>query len=81
MYVAFLVFVVFQKETTSITPKSLKSRMTRWFRKPTYPLSMCAAYNYTTRIRADLWPDARCIHRERTTNMVLKINSIFQDGG
>ena len=27
-----------------------------------------------------LWPDARYVHRKRTTNMVLKINSIFGGG-
>ena len=27
-----------------------------------------------------MWPDSRCTHRKRTTNIVLKINNIFQDG-
>ena len=31
-----------------------------------------------TRPRMYLWPDARCIHQKRPTNIVLKINSIFQ---
>ena len=30
-----------------------------------------------TRPRMHLWPDARYIHRKRTSNMVLKINGIF----
>ena len=25
-----------------------------------------------------IWPDARCIHQKRPTNIVLKINSILQ---
>ena len=33
-----------------------------------------------TRQMTHLWPDARCIHWKRTTNIVLKINSIFEHG-
>ena len=33
----------------------------------------------STRLKTHLWPDARCIHQERTANMGSKINSIFPD--